>query len=242
MIALALVLACTPDPEFVTLSGTVFGDELSDGAPLGGAEVHTMALTGLEVDRVFADDSGYFEAQIPSGAAFFLGIEGDGHLPTGFAGQSAGADYAASDGLIWARSDTAMDLIQSDFAGCEPNDADGGTIEGWVGIGLDNGESIDAYKVTTAWVNAYDADAVPYETCYLADDEEAPQHDPAADQTGEHGRFLVQGSPTGLLTLEAAYWIDEGSQWAMDPLYYVIYVPEGGVASFQPLWVPALQQ
>ncbi len=230
--------ACQPEAEFVTLSGTVFSEVGDEGIAVGGAELHTLALTGEVVDRVTADENGFFEAQIPSGAVFFVGVEASGYVSTGFSGQSATTDYPVSDGLIWMRSEESMAVIQSDFDGCDANDEDGATVEGWVGLGLDNGEGLESYVVTTAWVTAYDADANPYETCYLADDDE-PQLDPEADLTGQHGRFLIQGSPNGLMTLEAGYWIDQSQDWAMDSVYYVIYVPEGGVAPFYPLWVPA---
>jgi hypothetical protein len=241
VIALAWLLGCLPDPSFVTLSGTVFSDAGEDAEPVAGAELHSLARTAEEVDRTTADDSGYFEIQIPSGDAFFIGVEGEGYVPTGFSGQSASSDYAVTDGLIWMHSGGAMDVIQSEFEGCEENDADGGVIEGWVGLGLDTGQGLEAFQVTTAWVTAYDAEATAYETCYLSDDPELVLYDPEAELTGHHGRFLVQGSPTGLSTLEVGYWIDQASDWSIDPLLYVIYVPEGGVAPFRPLWVPAAE-
>jgi len=240
VIALWTLIACMPDPEFVTMTGTVFSEPGTDGDAVGGAELYTLALTGEEVDRAVADDSGSFSIQIPSGAVFFVGVEGDGYVPTGFSGQSGTADYPVTDGLLYMRSQEAYDVIQSDFDGCPANDEDGGTIEGWVGFGIDNGEGVETFLVTTAWVTVYDANAIPYDTCYLSDDEDEPQYDPDATLTGQHGRFLVQGSPTGLMTLEATYWVDEATGLQVEPQLYVIYVPEGGVASFLPLWVPVV--
>jgi hypothetical protein len=241
VIALLTLFACLSDAEFVTMTGTVFSGSGEDATPVGGAEIHSLAVTNLEVDRVFADDSGAFSIQIPSGASFFVGAEANGYVPTGFSGQSATSDYSVTDGLLYMHSQASYDGIQADFDGCASNDEGGPTLEGWVAFGIDNGDVIETYLVTTAWVTAYSGDGDPYDTCYLDDLEESAVYDPDATLTGSHGRFLVQGAPTGLMTLETAYWIDQASDWQTDPLYYIVYAPPGGIASFQPLWVPVLQ-
>jgi len=240
VITLLLMTACDEPVQFVTLSGTVFDDRYETADPVPGAEVHTVGLDGGEVDRVTADENGWFEATIPAGTAFFVGVDAEGFVPTGFSGQSALSDYQVSDGLVWLRSEEDKAELEGQFAGCPGNDEDGGIVEGWVGVALpvtDTTYRVDL--VTTAWVTAYAADGTAYETCYLADDNTDPVYDPDAELTGITGRFTILGSPTGLMTLEAGYWISQEDDYYMEPVYYVIYVPPGGIAPFYPLYVPA---
>ncbi len=66
------------------------------------------------------------------------------------------------------------------------------------------------------------------------EDEEVVGYDPDARLTGYHGRFVVPNAPTGAVTLEVGYEIEDEPVYS---IYYYVYVPVDGVAPVYPAYV-----
>ncbi|MCB9744943.1 MAG: hypothetical protein H6741_29175 [Alphaproteobacteria bacterium] len=238
MTPLLLLLACYQIPEFVTLSGEVYADRFEGSDPVPGAELRYRDATTELVETLTTDADGAFSFQASAGQAFYITLGAEGFVDTAFAGTLGIADAAFDPGMLWMESEEDVAELEGLFAGCpELASADplGGLIEGEIRFyapGYTPDEGSEWPPADTAWVKAYDVDGVSVDACFL--DEAGSAYDPEAAYTGPTGRFAIFDAPTGPVTLEVGYDVDEQPYYTA---YYYIWVPESGVVPFWPLYV-----
>jgi hypothetical protein len=227
---LFLVLACQGEPEFLTMSGTVFGDEEAS-APVANATIDVYDIAMEAIDSVQTDAEGNFEAQVRYGSNVLLDLQADGHMRTGFSGMIGISDYAVPDGVLWMRSQEAQAEVDLAFSACENLGVDG-MIDGEVIMALpQDGNTVKNY-VETGWAKVILEDGSEVQACYL--DAEGI-YDPDAVYTGEQGRFLIPGV-SGKLLLRVGYDLGETEIYSVD---LTVFVPEGGLSTFfDVLWMP----
>jgi len=232
MTMLFLLLGCNQD-NFVTLVGTAFSDD-EPASALPGATLTAYDFGIVETDEVTSDADGAFELQVRAGGIFYLELAAPGHRTTGLTGSVGQADFTAGDGLVWLRSDEQLDVIQGDFAGCPGWDGDGAIIEGEIRLFQEGLSAENSSRSLTGWATAIDQDGNEFDACYLADDEERVAYDPEATITGFHGRFAIFDAPTGPISIEVGYFVEDIEFYST---YYYLYVPEGGITPLYPAWV-----
>jgi len=227
---LFLAMACQGQPDFVTMSGTVFGDD-DTTTTVSNATIDVFDIAFEEIDSVQSDAEGVFTAQVRYGSYVFLSLEADGHVPTGFSGVIGTVDYAVPDGVIWMRSDEEQTAVEQAFTGCDGLDVDG-MIDGEVLMALPkDGATVKTY-VETGWAKVILEDGTEVPACYL--DAEGV-YDPEAVYTGELGRFLIP-SVSGRIQLRVGYDLGETEVFSVD---MTVFVPEDGLTTlFDVLWMP----
>jgi len=230
---LLVLLSCTYEQQIIHISGTLYEGRESGTAANAGA-VTSFDYAFEEVDAVTTSDAGVFTIEAVAGSYLYLETQVEGGPPTGFAGQTPlSGDYELEDGTLYGRTAEEKAQLESDFSGCEGLGT-GATIDGVVRVYIAGTDAEDAPRVTTAWATAYDTEGNETEACYLADDEEVVGYDPDARLTGYHGRFVVPNAPTGAVTLEVGYEIEDEPVYS---IYYYVYVPVDGVAPVYPAYV-----
>jgi len=237
MIWMLALVACQPQlPEFVVLSGVVSADRFEASSPLEGATVSTYDAFLEPVDSSTTNMVGFFAAQARAGQNLYLGLEAEGYAHTAFAGVAGLSDAEFPEGQLWLESEDDVAELRAVFSGCPGvDDLDAGIIEGeirYYAPGYEPDEGSEWPINDTAYVRAYDSDGNAVEACYLY--ETGAAYDEEAVYTGASGRFAVLGAPTGPVTLEVGYDVEGQSYY--QALYY-IWVPEGGVVPFWPLYV-----
>jgi len=232
MTFLLLLLGCNQD-NFITMVGTAFSDD-EPASALSGAELTALDFGTVETDTVTTDADGAFELLVRAGGIFYMEMSAPGHATTGLTGSVGQEDFTAGDGLVWLRSDEALDVIRDEFSGCPGWDGDGAIVEGEIRLFQEGLAPEDSSRSLTGWATAIDLDGNEYETCYLADDEQRVAYDPEATVTGFHGRFAIFDAPSGPITLKVGYYV-EAIEFYETSFY--LYVPKGGVTSLYPAWV-----
>lgn len=234
MLALAL-LACTPMPTEVTLTGAVFDDRHSAAGPLEGATVQLYDSALALYSQAQTDADGAFTVMAPAGTPVYFELHAPDFVPTGFSGTTGLSDAAVPDGTLWLESEDDLGELEGSFAGCPGVGEASGVIEGeirYYAEGYEPDEGSEWPIADTAWAIAYDTAGNPTPACYL--DAEGAAYDPDAIVTGVSGRFAIFGAPTGPVTLEVGYNMNDEPYWHT---YYYMYVPEDGVAPAWPAYV-----
>ncbi len=229
----ALLVSCDFEMQYIQITGTLY-EGRNSGVAAAGATILSMDYAFEEVETATTSDDGTFTVQAVAGSYLYLETLVEGGLPTGFAGQTPmSGDFVIEDGTLYGRTADEQTQLEADFSGCEGLGT-GATIDGEVLAYIEGVDPTDAPRVTTAYVLAYDEQGNTTDSCYLADDESLVAYDAAATTTGYHGRFAVPNAPTGAVTLEIGYYIEDELAYQ---IFYYVYVPEGGVAPMYPAYV-----
>ena len=230
---LALFAACDFEPQTIQITGTLYEGRES-GVVASGASIVSMDYAFEVIDTVTTSDDGTFSVEAVAGSYLYLETQVEGGPPTGFAGQTPmSGDFVIEDGTLYGRTADEQAALEADFAGCEGLGT-GATIDGEVLAYIEGVDPDDAPRVTTAYVVAYDAAGEQTEACYLADDESLIGYDAAATVTGYHGRFAIPNAPTGAVTVEIGYYLEDELAYQ---IFYYVYVPEEGAAPLYPAYV-----
>ncbi|HJN75230.1 MAG TPA: hypothetical protein QGF58_14980 [Myxococcota bacterium] len=231
-----LLLACSQEPDLVTLSGVVAGSREDDDVGASEILVETLGPTYEAVDDAATDGRGYFEVQVIGSTLMYVTFSGDDFAATGFTGVVGAEDYAVDDGILFMKTDDEVAALDAQYAGCPYVEEEGvGLVEGEVryhlpGYEVDDGEwplAGNAY----AWLT--DEGGTTWDACYL--DGETGLYDPDAEVTGDTGRIAIFGAFSGPATLTVGYEIEGEPYYATE---YMVHVPEGGIAPIYPAYVP----
>ncbi|MCP4807628.1 MAG: hypothetical protein GY913_33745 [Proteobacteria bacterium] len=227
-----LLAACAYEAQIVKISGVITqGPDSEEGA--SEVTVTSLGPTYEEAGTGITDGRGWVEVDAVGGSPVFLTLEGEGYLPTGFAGSVGLEDLELGDGDVWMRTTDAQDTIAAEFEGCD--DGTGTSlVEGLMrhnlaGYEVDDGGDWPIAHEGFVWVT--DEDGTVWEACYLDDDGD---FDAEAELTGQTGRFAVYGTFSGPVVLTAGYELAGEPYWATE---YYIHVPEGGVSPLYPVYV-----
>jgi hypothetical protein len=224
----ASLAAC--EPGDVLIEGVVLE---SRGALVGAPDMQVSLLLWdlFEFDRTTTGADGAFSLAAPRQDLVYLLVEGEGHLPISFVGESGRDDvFEVPTGQIWAFSEAEGERWRADFAGC-PGVDEPGMVVGEVRLDL-GGDSLDPTQTPIelfgfAFVTAEDDTRV--DACYL--NEEGTAYDPEAEYVGRSGRFAMFGVEGGPWTLTIGRLVGSGASIVRTSL---ITVPEGGVVSRHP--------
>ncbi len=221
---------CTYEPELVTISGQVAGGRGDEVEAIPEVQVRTFDQFLTEVDSVQGDGRGWFEAEVVANSPMFIEVSAPGYATAGFAGSAPLVGTAVEFGKLWTTADAAMDVIDGAFGDCAQP---GALIEGEVRLAVQGYSPEDGQDwplAKTGWARAYDSEGRAYPACYLG---EEGTYDPAALATGETGRFAIYGAPSGAVTLEVGYDVEE-TTLAQE---FYLYVPEDGVVSLYAVYL-----
>lgn len=205
-------------------------------AVVGGAGLAVGLRLGddFEYDATITDEVGRFSVVAPRQDLVVLVIEGEGHLPVAFTGESGIADvFDVPIGQLWAFPEEEAEQWRSDFAGC-PGVDEPGMVVGEVR--LDTGADPRDANLTPIDLFGFaflerdgEARRAP---CYL--DTEGVRYDPEAEYVGRSGRFAFFGVESGLWDFSAGRLLSEQASVVRTSL---LYVPEAGAVSKHPALV-----
>ncbi|MDP2315319.1 MAG: hypothetical protein Q8P41_20650 [Pseudomonadota bacterium] len=231
---LALLFACSPLPETITMTGTVGDTPYGGGGVVAGAVVTVIDDVYEAVDVQTADGDGEFAILVPAGVPFFLTVTADGHVPTAFSGTAGVYDFGAPPGYPWVASDAWMAELRADFAACPTLDAPGAIVAGEVRGSTPGITYAELPLVPTGTARAIDLDGTEYPACYLDDDGVS-----VADGTdvGTTGRFVIFGVPAGPVIVDVRYTDPAGD---VPVELYQFVAPDAGLVPLYPALVNAL--
>jgi len=230
----ALLAGCNPLPETIALSGVVGDTPYGGGGVVGGAIVSVLDDAYAPVDSQEADGDGFFSVALPAGVPFYLTVEADGYVPTGFSGVAGLYDAAAPEGYPWVASDAWMAQLREDFAAC-PTAGDAGTaVAGEVRGYVEGAAYTEMGLIPTGTARVLTEDNAEYVACYL-DDEGVSSAD--ATVTGATGRFAIFGVPPGPMLVEVRY-TDPGGDVPVEVFQFV--APASGLVPLYPALVQLL--
>lgn len=225
------LLACgEPLPEQVTLSGVVYDAPYLTGEVVSEEPLRTLDELGEEVATATSGQDGVFEIAVPSGAPFFMLLEGPGHPVTSFSGSSGFVDLPAGDGVPWIATSEWEAQLRADFVGCSTVGEGGAVVVGEVRYFYSGIAPWDLPFTTTATVSVTDSGGVQRVVCVLGEDGVAVD----AGTVGSKGIFASFGLAEGPLVVEVTAPGTDG-----EPLsdLYRGYAPAEGVAPYFPLYV-----
>lgn len=224
--------ACA-EPDVVVRGVVLDGPDPTD-APVAGASVRLRDEGGTRHDIAKSKADGSFRIDAPRGSTIHLEIEGDDGLAASFLGNAGYFDVLrVPEGDVYAFASTELDAWKADFAGCPGVDASGAALVGDVRVY----ELVDPVTgahpvVTSGHVDVFDAVGDAGATvCYLDD---LGVYDPEAVVTGSTGRFAAFGLSSGLGEIEVVW---EPATGLVEAVAYPVWLPDGGVAPRQPLFV-----
>ena len=228
---LLFLTACLPE-MVSTLTASITN---TSEVPIADARVLIRDQYGMEYGRVTADANGYFTADLPAYASFFLIISADNYETSSFAGYSGEGDNSAPNGTLFLRTETEITANNAEFDGCSVGDPQ---LDGEIRMYIPGQEYSDMPLVTSATVAVYDANEVATDGCYLpTTDEETDEV--SSIQTGETGRFLVPNLDQGLHRMEVTVDYGDGTD---ETFPYYVYVPSEGNVPLYPTLVTILDQ
>lgn len=223
-LSLSSLGGCVYEPTLITLTGRVVDAPSEDADGISSATVESLDYSFAPVDSDETDGRGSFQVQVYANNNMYFEVSAQGYGTTGFAGFAPGLDTAIDDGLVWMQSEETLAELDNSFGDCAQQG--GALIEGVIRLGVQgySPEEGDWPLSTTGFATAYDSAGSSYPACYLSD---VGAYDPEAVETGNSGRFAIYGAPTGPVTLQAGYRVED-SEVVQD---FYLYVPEDGVVS-----------
>lgn len=228
-VALGLLLSgCAAEP--VIVEGRILAERNGVvGRP--DAQVTLRDPSFERVDEARTDADGVFRVEAPRQSEVHLVVDGEGLVPTAFAGVSGVADvFSVPDGQLWSTPEALLAGWRTAFAGCPGAEDGDGVVVGEIRLQFAGSEGpIEASSV--AWLEEEDGEG-RVEACYLG--ETGGAYDPEATSVGETGLFAMFGVAGGPWLLQAGRPSTEGLVVGTTR----IFVPEGGVVTPFPTLVP----
>lgn len=226
---LGFFLGCELESTTVVFSGEVQDAPGNAGKPVEGATVFSQNRDGDRVGEALTDGDGAFAVDVPAGVSFFLTVEADAYVPTGFSGVAGLADFESEAGLPWLATPEWLAEQKEAHAEC--------TTAGDVGT-LVTGQAL-MFMPTVAdsgsWpalaeveVEVHASDGGTYAACYLDDDGVSLVE---ASGTGGTGEFAVFGVPAGGINVKVTVVRSNGES-GTDVFEYV--APTDGVIPIFP--------
>jgi len=225
-----LSAGCAEDPVF-TMTGVI------TDAPANGNRVPDASLTVYNSKfRKFStersDTNGIFEIEIPNGETFFFTSEAEDLTSSSFVGFTSGQLLVLDEGAIWMRTPETLADLRDEFSACPEAQLEGGIIEGEIRLLVaPNQPGVNQPIMSTAELIALDDEDFIYPACYLDDSGDSVE---GLEQTGETGRFIIFGIPSGPVRLVVSYVVGESEPEESVTTYYM---PESGTVPVYPLVV-----
>ena len=192
---LGFLLGCDIESTTVVFSGEVQDAPGNAGEPVEGATVFSQNREGDRVGEGLTDGVGAFAVDVPAGVSFFLTVEEDAYVPTGFSGVAGLEDFESEAGLPWLATPEWLAEQTAAHAAC-PTVGDVGTmVTGQALMFMPTVADSGSWPaLAEVEVEVLGSDGTTYAACYL-DDEGVSLAE--ATGTGATGEFAVFGVPPG---------------------------------------------
>lgn len=231
-LALLLLLACSPLPTTVSMSGVLLDAPEGLGDAVAGATLATFDSTGADYAAATTDAAGAFAVDVPAGVPFFLTVSAEGLVSTAFNGTAGITDFAASSGYPWIARTSFVDDVRGAHDACTTAAEAGAVMAGdarWAMDGVSGGNLPPADGVE---VLVESDDGSVRAACYLDADGAS---DPDATLTSTNGGFAVFGVPAGAARVQTWHEDSDGNEYIAE---FQFVVPEDGLVPMFPLAVP----
>jgi len=196
----------------------------ADNNPIPDVNIEILAINEYLFDSTTTASDGSFTVTLPPLQTFFTVLSHPDYIATTHTGFAGEGESVLEESLVIESLSDFQDR-QSQYTDCS---TEGGFIEGEVRIAIPEQETADLPIVTTARATAFDANMIATEACYIS-----PTTDPP--QTGESGRYLIPNLSPGVYEIMLHVQYDSQTD---GEYYYLVYVPDNGLAPLLPTLVP----
>lgn len=229
-----LFLACEPGVTEVVMSGVVLDAPAGAGSVVPEATLSIFDASHEAGETTVTDEEGAFNVTVPAGAIFFLHVEAEGFVSTGFQGTSGLSDFSAGGGFPWIATPAYLQATKDAWVGCPDVDLPGTMIVGEARFSEAQVDPAFAPPAPDIAVALQDSVGETHSACYI---DETGVVDPALTVTSPTGAFAIFGVPEGAFLMTMTQALSSGDVAEA----YEFDAPADGMVPIYPVMVTEFQ-